>query len=133
MFHTSISWPYTFLQYISVVGPHGPSEPVGPQNTFSIVSSRTSCIPSSDQIFFDSSSFGTSLDPSKIVTYEMARPSSLVINSYAYEMASFLKYPPKEKLPSISKNVRCDSSPTSSISDVRKLFCIDTALRAPIG
>jgi hypothetical protein len=35
-----------------------------------------------------------------------------------------LKYCPNEKLPSISKKVRCEpSSPTSSMSWVRKHFC----------
>ncbi len=45
-------------------------------------------------------------------------------NSHAYSIAPCLKYWPNEKLPSISKKVRCDpSSPTSSMSGVRKHFC----------
>src|SRR3989338_1619043 len=46
-------------------------------------------------------------------------------------MASFLKYPPKLKLPNISKNVRWLSSPTSSISEVRKDFWTETTLSEP--
>src|SRR3989344_3590260 len=46
-------------------------------------------------------------------------------------MASFLKYPPKEKLPSISKKVSCVSSPTSSISEVRKDFWIEVVFLLP--
>jgi hypothetical protein len=46
------------------------------------------------------------------------------MNSVAYAIAPSLKYWPNEKLPSISKNVRCEpSSPTSSMSGVRKHFC----------
>ena len=44
-------------------------------------------------------------------------------NSVASSIAPSLKYCPNEKLPSISKNVRwCASSPTSSMSGVRKHF-----------
>src|SRR5262249_16138870 len=46
------------------------------------------------------------------------------MNSVAYAIAPSLKYWPKEKLPSISKNVRWYvSRPTSSMSGVRKHFC----------
>src|SRR5579885_3629800 len=45
-------------------------------------------------------------------------------------MASFLKYWPTEKLPSISKKVRCEASPTSSISVVRKHFCTEVSRTA---
>ena len=46
------------------------------------------------------------------------------MNSAASWIAPSLKYCPNEKFPSISKNVRCEpSSPTSSISGVRKHFC----------
>src|SRR3954454_6349220 len=49
------------------------------------------------------------------------------MNSVAYSMAPSLKYWPNEKLPSISKNVRWYvSSPTSSMSGVRKHFCTVT-------
>ena len=45
-------------------------------------------------------------------------------NSRANSIAPSLKYCPNEKLPSISKNVRWwPSSPTSSMSTVRKHFC----------
>jgi hypothetical protein len=45
------------------------------------------------------------------------------MNSLAYSIAPSLKYWPNEKLPSISKNVRWYvSSPTSSMSGVRKTF-----------
>ena len=45
-------------------------------------------------------------------------------NSVAYAIAPSLKYCPNEKLPSISKKVRWYvSSPTSSMSTVRKTFC----------
>ena len=45
-------------------------------------------------------------------------------NSHASSIAPSLKYWPNEKFPSISKNVRCEpSSPTSSMSGVRKHFC----------
>ncbi len=45
-------------------------------------------------------------------------------NSVANAIAPSLKYCPNEKLPSISKNVRWwPSSPTSSMSTVRKHFC----------
>ena len=46
------------------------------------------------------------------------------MNSVAYSIAPSLKYWPNEKLPSISKKVRWYvSSPTSSMSGVRKHFC----------
>src|SRR4051794_26333857 len=46
------------------------------------------------------------------------------MNSVAKSIAPSLKYWPNEKLPSISKNVRWYvSSPTSSMSGVRKHFC----------
>ena len=49
------------------------------------------------------------------------------MNSVASSIAPSLKYCPNEKLPSISKNVRCDPSrPTSSMSGVRKHFCTVT-------
>src|SRR3990167_9382599 len=126
-----MSLPSAFLQYSSVVGPQGPDDPVGPQKTSSIPSSRISFTPSSRHISRDSSSFGTFALPSKMVTYEISNPITLVINSWESVIASFLKYPPKEKLPSISKKVRWDSSPISSISDVRKLFCIDAVFFDP--
>src|SRR5512133_978925 len=45
-------------------------------------------------------------------------------NSQASSIAPSLKYWPNEKLPSISKKVRCEPArPTSSMSSVRKLFC----------
>src|SRR5207244_3273663 len=45
-------------------------------------------------------------------------------NSQASSIAPSLKYCPNEKLPSISKKVRWKvSSPTSSMSGVRKHFC----------
>ena len=45
------------------------------------------------------------------------------MNSVASSIAPSLKYCPNEKLPSISKKVRCDPSrPTSSMSCVRKHF-----------
>src|SRR3989344_6026386 len=52
--------------------------------------------------------------------------NSSTINSYASFMACSLKYPPNEKLPNISKNVKCLSSPTSSISDVLTHFWQET-------
>ena len=46
------------------------------------------------------------------------------MNSVANSIAPSLKYWPNEKLPSISKKVRWwPSSPTSSMSGVRKHFC----------
>src|SRR3989344_4523190 len=68
IFHISTSFPFPFLQYISVVGPQGPELPVGPQKTSSIPSSRTSVMPSDCHIFLDSSSLGTAEDPSNTVT-----------------------------------------------------------------
>ncbi len=45
------------------------------------------------------------------------------MNSVAYSIAPSLKYRPNDQLPSISKKVRWDvSSPTSSMSTVRKTF-----------
>src|SRR3990167_6826857 len=46
-------------------------------------------------------------------------------------MAPSLKYPPNEKLPNISKKVWWVSSPTPSISEVRKDFCIDAVFNEP--
>jgi hypothetical protein len=46
------------------------------------------------------------------------------MNSQAKSIAPSLKYSPNEKFPSISKKVRWKvSSPTSSMSGVRKTFC----------
>ncbi len=53
------------------------------------------------------------------------------MNSQASSIAPSLKYSPNEKFPSISKNVRwCPSSPTSSMSGVRKHFCAVVNSRA---
>ncbi len=64
--------------------------------------------------------------PAKIVTQKrsMSIFRCSVRYSHAKSTAPSLKYSPNEKLPSISKNVRwCPSSPTSSMSGVRKHFC----------
>ncbi len=54
------------------------------------------------------------------------------MNSQARSIAPSLKYWPNEKLPSISKKVRWKvSSPTSSMSGVRKTFC--TVVRRGAG
>src|SRR5581483_8185291 len=55
--------------------------------------------------------------------YADPEPVPVELEAVADPIAPSLKYRPNEKLPSISKNVRCDpSSPTSSMSTVRKHF-----------
>ena len=52
-----------------------------------------------------------------------SRPKPFVLRSRANSTAPSLKYSPTEKLPSISKNVRCRwVMPTFSMSVVRKHF-----------
>ena len=69
MFQISTSFPRPFLQYISVVGPQGPSLPVGPQKLSARPCLLTVILESTDfQIFSDSSSAGTIPSPAKTET-----------------------------------------------------------------
>ncbi len=115
-------------QYISESGPHGPGPPT--DQKFSDDGSgtiRSAGIPIRSQRPIASSS-GPSFSPgSPAWTLTQTRSQSSFsrswMNSVAYSIAPSLKYWPNEKLPSISKNVRWNvSSPTSSMSGVRKTF-----------
>ena len=115
-------------QYISESGPHGPGPPT--DQKFSDEGSgtiRSAGMPICSQRPIASSS-GPSFRPgSPACTVTQTRSQSSCrrscMNSVAYAIAPSLKYWPNEKLPSISKNVRWNvSSPTSSMSGVRKTF-----------
>src|SRR5438067_4622281 len=124
-------------QYISVSGPHGPGPPT--DQKFSERGRKTmrstGCPISSHFLYATSSSPSSSSEsPANTVTQNRSGSSFMCskTNSQASSIAPSLKYCPNEKLPSISKNVRCEpSSPTSSMSGVRKHFC--TVVRSGAG
>ncbi len=115
-------------QYISESGPHGPGPPT--DQKFSDDGSgtiRSAGIPLASQwsiASWSTSSFSPGSPAWTLIqTLSQSSLSRSWMNSVAYAIAPSLKYWPNEKLPSISKNVRWYvSSPTSSMSGVRKTF-----------
>src|SRR5207244_4631178 len=116
-------------EYISVSGPHGPGPPT--DQKFSEVGKNTMRSVGCPIFTQWSNALWSSPSPSSgspANTLTQKRSESIFkcskTNSQASSIAPSLKYWPNEKLPSISKKVRCEpSSPTSSMSCVRKHFC----------
>ena len=123
-------------QNISVSGPQGPVCPAGPHQLHSLPYLKI-CSFLSPWLFHIStvsSSAGAISSPSNTVTANRSTGmfKYFVRNSKLIEMASCLKQSPKDQFPSISKNVQCVSSPTSSISSVLTHFCTSVSL-FPLG
>src|SRR4029450_904454 len=110
-------------------GPHGPGPPTDQKlSALGSATMRSGGIPIASHSLIATSSGPSLKTGSPACTVTQTRSQSSCnrswMNSVASSMAPFLKYWPNEKLPSISKNVRwCPSSPTSSMSCVRKHFC----------
>src|SRR5438067_13230153 len=124
-------------QYISVSGPHGPGPPTDQKFSEAGRSTmRSAGWPIASHLRYATSSSPSlsSGSPAKTLTQNRSGSSFRCskTNSQARSIAPSLKYCPNEKLPSISKNVRCEPSrPTSSMSGVRKHFC--TVVRSGAG